>query len=113
MMEVQRTKQFLEHAFRANGTLRHFVEDAPPLQHVHGGRGYLDFFLNVVEALESGVSKADEDIESNMREFLDGTLTRFFSNLCRHDPTFDLSCMMDAVPVELRGPFRDEVHGHV
>ena len=57
----------------------------------------------MVEALESGVSRVDEDNVSSARDLLDLALTRVFSNLRRLVPE----------PEELQRPLRDEVCPHV
>ncbi|KAE8797423.1 L10-interacting MYB domain-containing protein-like [Hordeum vulgare] len=95
------------------GALRRFVRDAPALLCTNGNKGYLDFFLKVVEALESGISKVDEDIESNAHDLLDSTMMSIFSNLRHLDPMFDHSRTMEPVPVELWSPLRDKVHKNV
>lgn len=97
----------------ASGALGHFVEGVPAVPHAHADGGYLDFFTKVVDELEAGVSKVDEAINGAARDLLDYVVTRLFSNLRCHDRAFDLSLLVEPVPVELQGPLRDEVRGHV
>ncbi|KAE8798832.1 hypothetical protein D1007_25799 [Hordeum vulgare] len=72
--------------------------------------GYLDFFIKVVEVLESGVSKVDEAIQGGTRDLLDSAETCVFSNPCHRDHTFDFTRVMEPVLIELHGQLRDEVH---
>ena len=90
-----------------------FVGEAPALPCLCSDGGYLDFFQKVVEALETGVSRANVDNESDARDLLDLALTFVFSNLCRHAPELDLQRVGERVPDELWRPLQDEVRPHV
>ena len=90
MLEAQCAKRYLDIAHRAVGAVSRFVGEAPALPCAHGDGGYLNFFGKVVEALETGVSRVDEDNASSARDLLDLALTRVFSNLRRQAPGLDL-----------------------
>ena len=89
MMEAQRAKQYLDIASRAGSAVHWFAGDALTLPCAHGDGGYLNFFGKVVEALETGISRVDEDNTSSARDLLDIMLMRVFSNLRRHVPELD------------------------
>ena len=113
MLESLRAEQYLVIARRAAGAVSRFVGEAPALPCAHGDGGYLNFFGKVVEALETGVSRVDEDNASSARDLLDLALTRVFSNLRRHVPELDLPRVMEPVPEELQRPLRDKTRPHM
>ncbi|KAE8773635.1 40S ribosomal protein S5-1 [Hordeum vulgare] len=64
--------------------------------------GYLAFFQKVVEPLEAGISRVEEDSAADARELFGLALTLVFSNLCHLAPQLYLWRVVEPAPDKSR-----------
>ncbi|KAE8811749.1 hypothetical protein D1007_11549 [Hordeum vulgare] len=112
-LRMRRALQFTDIAGQVTSLTHRFAGEAPALPNVRSDGGYLVFFQEVVEALEAGVLRVEEDSVSSARELMGLALTLVFSNLRFLAPELDLRCIVGPAPVESRHVLWGEVRPHV